>query len=1001
MKTTKQNCTPPLDYLDVGVFSFTVPQQDRCILQAINSKACTLLGLKYPSPTIEHILEVLDLEPSLLHGRLHAQDEGASAFQVVTATGKRLQVTAHHQREGQSFTLLIAPACNSAVSGHPVGVYTHDLLFTLNTDYRILRVFSTKLEQYLKLPAERVIGQVFTDFFDQATAEDIRISLERARITLSKQIMFYHSPIDRDNRIFKATIHWVERNQRVLCYFAVDEVNHSTDSSVAILHEAPPGILILDRDGDILFADALSEKLLGVEAKTLVGTKLKTLIPVAGDTSSSTVSYVSPRGKRSGLHISSTPLLSQHDHTHVVLRIQERPHPCADDTNQFVNLLLNLTFTLLQTPVEQSEHVLLHILEKLGRWSGAERSYIFTFSPQKDFASNTHEWCAPGIAPQKDILQKVPCSKMPKWMETLQHGQEIYIRNVAALPDAWKGEREILLPQGITSLLIEPISASHQLIGFIGFDMVRDYKDWPEQVRGLLHFFAHVLGVFFARMQSERKLKQALQHSRDLADEKERTNRYMQNFYARISHDIHNSLLSIVEAGNQLEKSTLTGIQRSSLSTIHASSLFLTNLLHDILDYSSFSKEGYTIKRQLFSVWVVVENAKEALSVVAAEKEISITTSYEQAIPSNLIGDGVRLAQILINLLHNAVKYSEKGPVKVSVSLGELTVNQAVLRFSVHDHGKGMDEDTVQNLFSQGDKTPVPSKDGGYGLGLSIVKQLVDAMHGSIDDVQSKIGEGTTFTISLPFAITDTSSKPLKFKVQPNFPPVCYVGEVTGQITQFLSLLKAQRIQCYTSSAIPSDEGQILILHEQLLEKSLIQGYARVPKKWFLYGATFDRAVYQRYKDSLPIQGWLLEGQSVLTWYLEFLKKLSIRNLSPTYDFRGVRALVVDDAVINRAMMKQKLERWQVQVETAETGEEAIIRFKEAPFDVVFMDLSLSSLDGIETTKILMQQTASARIVAVSAYQGEEVRRRCKEAGITAFLRKPVQDADLADILGN
>ncbi|MGH0053332.1 MAG: response regulator, partial [Sphaerochaetaceae bacterium] len=598
------------------------------------------------------------------------------------------------------------------------------------------------------------------------------------------------------------------------------------------------------------------------------------------------------------------------------------------------------------------------------------------------------------------------------WMETLHHGQEIYILSVANLSDSWKAERESLILQDIKSILIEPIIASQQLIGFVGFDTVWDYKDWPENVRDLLHFFAHILGAFFARVQSEKRLKERLQRSSALVREKEDINNNMQNFYAKISHDIRTSLNAIVSTGKLLEQSALDSIQNNYVSMINASSMFLKNLLNDLLDFSAFSKEGFEIRTQQISVWEVVKNSVDALRVLALEKGLSITIEYEEIIPVHLYGDGVRLTQILINLLHNAVKYSSHGLIQVSVGVQRLSGKDALLEFVVMDQGKGMDKGMVQSLFPYGGKTPVSSPDGGYGLGLSIVKQLIDAMHGSLS-VESAPGEGSTFSFVLPFALAGASTRMTSLRDPLGCPSVVFVGNPSHEANAFLSLLEKQHLRilrCTSLQQIPERNVYIVVVQEQMLQQhnsletfGQIQKARNPPFLCFLYAQRFERANYEQYKAYVTIHGFFLETQPMMLWYLEMFKKLSImekpESLLSMYDFSTIRVLVVDDTSINLEILKYKLESMQVTVETAKTGKDALRILKKASFDIIFMDLHLPGLDGIQTTEMIRAFAKDVWVVALSAYISETEKAHCRRVGIEEYLRKPVEQGDLIEIL--
>lgn len=1011
MDSVAQANSSALESLDLGIVFISISQQESCHLQSINERACYYLGLDQSSVHLDKVLGVLYLGPSLLCLRVRELEQGASSFQILCETGRLLHISLYHQRAQQQVMILIAPATSGEEVYTSPMMRSHDLLFILDDTYHIKNVHSMKLAQHLKLPVDAVVGRLITHFFDEKTAQEIRISLERSRTTKSKQTLFYHSPLDSDTRSFKATVEWSNHEEDSYCYFAVDDVTVSSATLFPQSNTTSCGTLVVSEKGRIVFADSSSAQMLGIADTQLIGLDMKTLLPVTLENKECKVDYHDPIGEVHTFLVENTKFLSEGAHPHYALKISEHIKASDDGVKGFVNLLLNLTFRLLQTPVENSDEVISHILRELGEYSKSERAYIFLCNHQGDTISNSHEWCAPGILEQRAQLQDIPCNLFPQWMHTLRHGQEIYILSVANLPDTWKAEREILLPQGITSILIEPISASQQLLGFIGFDMVRTQREWPEDVRNLLHFFAQILGAFFARAHSQRRLKASLHRSSDLAREKDEINRYMQNFYAKISHDIHTSLNAIVGTSKLLEQSSPTADQQNYISMIKASSMFLTNLLNDILDFSLLSKKGFEIKQQRISIESVVRNSVEALRVLAMEKGLEVAVSFEEIIPGNLLGDSVRLTQILINLLHNAVKFSSRGPVQIKVSLLDLTARSAQLEFVIKDRGIGMDSQLVDRLFSNEGKTPAPSV-GGYGLGLSIVKQLVDSMQGTIS-VMSEPGKGTTFILSLPFKLVDIFPAVARQHEQKPYPSVLYLGTPTAHMHDFMALLEEQNISfhCCTSITDLSDwQVQVVIIQEAMLQQhrskeaflQWLHTTQHTPRV-FVYGQQFYRGNQGSFPHSFQVHGYLLEEHPVSLWYLEICKKLSTLekpdSLLRLYAFSGVSALIVDDTSISAELLKYKLGILQVTVHTARSGEEAIEMAQRMSFHIIFMDLRLPGIDGMQAARQIQQLAKDGWVVVTSAFISIEKKERCKQAGICEFLRKPVEQAELIDVL--
>ena len=532
----------------------------------------------------------------------------------------------------------------------------YDMLFTLDDQFTVEKVEGLSLVQHLRLPLSEVVGMQFSSFFDAQTAGDLHRLLERAKSTHSKQSIFYQSPLSGDVRYLKATASY---DQQKGC-FLVGVDNISAQLGLVLQHETTEaeGLLIAEDDEQrseacrIVYADANAETLLEQSKAQLLGTPLDGLFASESLTDSSLIRYVSPGGNQKQFR-----LVTEQFSDYRLLRISQWGR--ASKKVGWINLLLQLSFELLQASSEVIEPTMQSILERLGQFSASDRVYIFECSSDCTSVSNTYEWCAPEVGSQKASLQQNDCSLFPRWMETLMHGQEIYIVQVQNLPDSWEAERAILLDQQIQSVLVEPIMASKQLFGFIGFDSVHSPKDWPQEVRELLLYFANILGAFFSRTSTEQQLAQALKTTTDLAATREQQNRSLSAFYAKMSHDIRNALYAITGSSEQLLQTLLAPQAQSAASMIHSNAVFVSHLIQDLLDFSTVSDQPLLLRSEPFSFPDVFSRSVAAVTLLASEKQLTINTIHDDTIPTTLLGDEVRLSQILINLLHNAIKFTD------------------------------------------------------------------------------------------------------------------------------------------------------------------------------------------------------------------------------------------------------------------------------------------------------------------------------------------------------
>ena len=371
------------------------------------------------------------------------------------------------------------------------------------------------------------------------------------------------------------------------------------------------------------------------------------------------------------------------------------------------------------------------------------------------------------------------------------------------------------------------------------------------------------------------------------------------------------------------------------------------------------------------------------------------------------MGDPVRLSQILINLLHNAVKFTAKGSITVEGKLLDLKPDSMRVQLCVHDTGKGMDEGKVKTFFSPQGLVSIPSFGEGYGLGLGIVKQLTQALNGSIE-VQSSVGKGTKFSLSLdvrlPSGLERENSPPVSLKV-------LVVGQPSEAMVEVLSLLQTNNATIACMAELPTsvpDHFQLLFLDTSLLQtdaaRKQLAAYKDRPA-CFLYSTVFDQEGHEYYRNCRAVQGYILAFSSPWYNFAEILTKLTIADSQEAMSGRshGMCVLVIDDSVISQEVMRHHLQALDVEVLTAGSGTQALNLLKDCTVDLVLTDMELPDFDGIAITERIRTFTEAKKrlvpVVVISAFISEATRQRCEAVGIDDCLLKPVGRDDLAALL--
>ncbi|WP_332446263.1 hybrid sensor histidine kinase/response regulator [Sphaerochaeta sp.] len=901
----------------------------------------------------------------------------------------------------------------------------HDMHFSLDTDYTIIGVESQGRKGRLHVLPEQVVGKTIADFIEPGQIRQWYSAFERALATKGRQTVFYRTSKQFGPRMLKMEIEWNERAGNY--HVSVDDLTSGMDLSHREDDLLNTGVLVVDSENRIEYVDEPSLGILEKDREALLGRDIRTLFSAQPSVTQYTVQYHPTLQKQKKIRMSTVPIPRPGNSLHSLIQIVDITR--EDDPqrkNEFINLLLHFTYQLLQVSFEDVDEVLQDILSRLGIFSDADRVYVFQGTEDGLHMSNTHEWCAPGVVHLKETLQNIPDDLYPHWNEALHLGQEIYIPSVESLPDSWHAERQILIHRKVSSVLVEPIIANGKRFGFVGLDTLQTLLDWSEETRGLLYMFANILGAFFARAKSEQQLKVTLEATELLVKEREEVNRSLQAFYTRIGHDTRNSLNAIHASTELLRSTRLDTMQKRYVDTMESNSLFLLHLMRDIIEFSSFSTRPVSLVSQKISLCEVVRNAVTAVRILAEEKGLLMMMDWDDCIPSSVMGDPVRLAQILVNLLHNAVKFTNSGTIRVSGRLVGLTVAQATVQLSVQDTGKGMDEKTVKNLFPFEGRIPSPSFGEGYGLGLSIVKQLTKAMQGNVT-VESDVGKGTTFTCTLEFPISKTSAVVSIPSATENPMHVLLLGESSEQTTAVLELLHNREAVVYRYSdidafllavrTIGSRPLDLVLLESNFLRNDTVlnilgETLKTIPAYWvcFVCCPIFIQERHAFLRKRFPLHGYLLSGTSAQANYREIQAKRTLtctsglsRSTKTEQTTTRMCVLVIDDSVITQELMRQQMASLQTDVLMAGTGSQALDLLQTCDVDLVVTDFSLPDLDGVQITERIRTFTdvkkRNVPVVVVSAYVSEVNRKRCEAVGIRDCLMKPLEREALMSLL--
>ena len=656
---------------------------------------------------------------------------------------------------------------------------------------------------------------------------------------------------------------------------------------------------------------------------------------------------------------------------------------------EFQNILVRLATKFINVPYKNKESAVNEILSMSGQFINADRAFVFLYHFDKELIEYRYEWCKSGVLPQINEIKYLDQQDyIEDWVNKHKAGESIFIPDIEAL-DHSSMIYKTLSMQDIKSVITIPLMDGDKCLGFVGFDDVQDNRIWDQRERNLLNILAEIIANLLINTRKEKELINAKEMAEAASSEKS-------SFLANVSHDIRTPLTGLFNVIELLRLSSHNDEQNQWLDIADYSIKSLDILLSNVIDITKIESGIFDFSPKEFNLEHLAFNALNTQASNAIEKNIDLKFNYDYSIDSTLYYDTTMINKILLNLVNNAIKYTDEGNIELSIKKLSQDDKYAKINFQIIDTGIGISETHIKkitNKFYQVNNTI--RKEHSTGLGLSITNLLLKQLNSKLL-INSTLEKGSEFSFTLNIPLTNRTNI---YSVMKNINVAVMVFEFHYplDLKEALDSLPINvDIFNQATEALKSYDVVIWLLDKHLSETFKAYQTFKATKQSNIMDVIYDINDTINNVDNIKLESYYFAKPPFLRYrflqrWKDFNNALSLK-LDTSNKHTKKRILLIEDNHISLMTLTNILKRNQYIVKECSNAEEGLQALKENAYDILLLDLQLPLMQGDELTEIIRNTPSAFQdivIIGTTAHALKNDIDQYLKSGMNAVLTKP------------